>query len=232
MRFFVPRASIPTKSIQISPTKTKHPDSNVSFPYLGRLAPSPTGLLHLGHAATFLVAHDRARDRNGQLFLRVDDLDPQRSREQYVEAAKEDLHWLGLSWQAELRQSHRIDRYRQAMQQLIHGGRVYPCTCSRKDLQQATQAPHEDTDDEPVYRGRCRPRVPPDDHEIRTMQTQTNYRFRVCDGEIIRFNDEHFGPQQFLAGCTADADFGDFLVWRKDGLPSYQLASVIDDEDM
>ena len=198
--------------------------------YTGRLAPSPTGLLHLGHAATFLIAHDRARAANGRLWLRIDDLDPQRSKEHFIEAAKEDLAWLGLTWDAEVRQSQRLTLYREAMQKLLAQGAAYPCTCSRKDLQQATQAPHEDTDDEPVYTGRCRPRAPA--NTSKTLEPHTNYRFQVPDAEAIAFLDEHFGPQRFLCGCNAAADFGDFLIWRKDGLPSYQLASIIDDNEM
>ncbi|HLI76319.1 MAG TPA: tRNA glutamyl-Q(34) synthetase GluQRS, partial [Acidobacteriaceae bacterium] len=192
-------------------------------PYTGRLAPSPTGLLHLGHAATFLTAHDRARAAHGHLLLRIDDLDPQRSKDHFIQAAREDLLWLGLTWDAEFRQSHRLDRYRDALQQLVQMGLVYPCICTRKDLQGATQAPHED-DDEPLYGNRCRP------SEIMagTLQANTNYRFRVPDGEIVHFIDLHNGPQSFTAG----RDFGDFLIWRKDGLPSYQLASVLDDADM
>lgn len=197
------------------------------MPYIGRLAPSPTGLLHLGHAATFLIAHDRARAAGGKLWLRIDDLDPQRSKEHFIDAAKEDLTWLGLSWDAEVRQSQRLALYSSAMHQLAARDLAYPCTCSRKDLQQAMQAPHEDTDDEPVYNGHCRP------HSAHgTLQPQTNYRLRVPDGATITFTDGHFGPQHFTAGCTPGAGFGDFLVWRRDGLPSYQFACVVDDAQM
>ncbi len=200
--------------------------------YRGRFAPSPTGLLHLGHAATFLQAGERARAAGGDLLLRIDDLDPQRSREAFVEAARDDLHWLGLSWSAEVRQSARIARYREAMLQLVRAGYAYPCICSRKDLQQATQAPHEDNDDEPIYSGRCRPVSTDQDPQptagIPDLQSNANYRFRVPDGKAICFHDRNCGPQSFIAG----RDFGDFLVWRRDGLPSYQLASVVDDAEM
>ncbi len=207
---------------------------NASGQYIGRLAPSPTGLLHLGHAATFLAAHERVRNAGGQLLLRIDDLDTQRSKEHFIGAAKEDLHWLGFTWDAEVRQSERLPLYRRAAQQLIATGEAYPCTCSRKNLQQATQAPHEDSEDEPIYNGRCRPYAT---HKARLpqnseFQSQTNYRFRVPDNAPIRFIDGHLGPQQFVAGCNAAADFGDFLVWRKDGLPSYQLACAVDDAAM
>ncbi len=194
--------------------------------YIGRLAPSPTGLLHLGHAATFLAAHRRARAAGGRLILRIDDLDPQRSHEHFVQAAKDDLHWLGVEWDDERRQSAQLPLYRQALQHLLDSGLAYPCTCTRKDLQQALAAPHEDTDDEPLYPGRCRARAP---STPALLRPHTNYRFRVPDGATVRFTDGHCGPQHFLAGCGPPADFGDFLVWRKDGLPSYQLACVVDD---
>ncbi len=108
-------------------------------------------------------------------------------------------------------------------------GFVYPCRCSRKDLQQAIQAPHED-DDEPVYNGRCRPEL--EQSAAHEFLPDTNYRFRVPDGEVVSFVDGDAGAQSFLAGCGAGADFGDFVVWRKDGLPSYQLACVVDDAEM
>ncbi len=218
--------------------------------YIGRLAPSPTGLLHLGHAATFITAHERARKARGRLLLRIDDLDTQRSKEHFIAAAKEDLHWLGITWDAEVRQSERLSLYKRAVQQLIYSGHAYPCLCSRKDLQGATQAPHEDTDDEPIYNGRCRPSAAPKpvapssptvSSSVRVgsgasqndgFQPHANYRFRVPDGETIRFTDEHLGPQQFTVGCYGSSDFGDFVVWRKDGLPSYQLACAVDDAAM
>lgn len=197
--------------------------------YVGRLAPSPTGLLHLGHARTFWIAAQRARAAEGLLWLRDEDLDPQRSREEFARAMREDLRWLGIYWGAEARQSERLDAYRDAMQQLVRGGFVYPCRCSRKDLQQAVQAPHED-DDEPVYSGRCRPER--DKPGAREFLPETNYRFRVSDDESVSFVDGNSGAQSFVAGCGRGADFGDFVVWRKDGLPSYQLACVVDDAGM
>jgi glutamyl/glutaminyl-tRNA synthetase len=189
--------------------------------YIGRLAPSPTGLLHLGHARTFWIACERAQQANGELCLRNEDFDPHRSRESFADAMREDLHWLGITWQHELQQSQRIPAYREALEHLLTQGLVYPCTCSRKDLQQATQAPHEDTDDEPIYSNHCRPSTT----AATTFQPNTNYRFRTLDNETITFIDGHCGTQSFTTGH----DFGDFLVWRKDGLPSYQLACVVDD---
>lgn len=196
--------------------------------YVGRLAPSLTGLLHLGHARTFWIAAERARAADGTLWLRNEDLDPQRSRAEFAEAMRNDLRWLGITWDAEMRQSERLDAYRKSMQQLVRDGYVYPCRCSRKDLQDSLQAPHED-DDEPVYSGRCRPVVASAQMELRA---ETNYRFRVPDGEVVSFIDGQAGPQSFRAGCGTGVDFGDFVVWRKEGLPSYQLACVVDDAAM
>src|ERR1700734_1245895 len=100
------------------------------MPYTGRLAPSPTGLLHLGHARTFWIAFERARAANGTLWLRDEDLDSQRSRPEFSQAMKEDIRWLGITWQHEMRQSDRLPLYRAALEQLIVSGYAYPCTCS------------------------------------------------------------------------------------------------------
>jgi glutamyl-tRNA synthetase len=142
----------------------------------------------------------------------------------------EDLRWLGITWSGEVvTQSQRLDAYRDALKRLLAAGWIYPCRCSRKDLLRMMHAPHEDTDsitdDEPVYPGVCRPieREP-----ARHFEMGVNYRFRVPEAEKVGFEDGNLGPQCFLTG----RDFGDFLVWRKDGLPSYQLACVVDDAAM
>ena len=203
--------------------------------YIGRLAPSPTGFLHLGHAATFYAAHQRAQAANGTLLLRIEDLDTQRSKPHFTEAIFEDLEWLGIAWQPPvIYQPQRLPLYREALNQLLITGQIYPCHCSRKDLAAMMHAPHEDTDDEPVYPGICRPTHNERQREA-PFHPNINYRFRVPDGEAISFEDKNLGPQSFIAG----KDFGDFLVWRKAlsndprdaGLPSYQLACVVDDSD-
>jgi glutamyl/glutaminyl-tRNA synthetase len=203
--------------------------------YRGRLAPSPTGLLHLGHAATFWIARQRAIFANGKLLLRIEDLDTHRSKSHFTEAIFEDLAWLGIKWQPRvLYQFQRRPLYREALDQLLITGHIYPCHCSRKDLAAMMHAPHEDTDDEPVYPGICRPTLDVQQREA-LFQPNINYRFRVPDEAVIRFEDKNLGPQSFKAGT----DFGDFLVWRKAlsndpsdaGLPSYQLACVVDDAD-
>ena len=193
--------------------------------YVGRLAPSPTGLLHVGHAATFWTAYVRARERDGALLLRNEDLDPQRSKREFVEAMIEDLAWLGIAWEPPMVvQSERPALYREAFERLLERGFVYPCSCSRRELALMVAAPHEDADDEPVYSGRCRS----DAGSALILAEGVNYRFRVPDGEAVRFEDGNMGAQSFTVGV----DFGDFLVWRKDGLPSYQLACVVDDAAM
>lgn len=201
--------------------------------YRGRIAPSPTGLLHLGHARTFLTAAQRAAEHGGTLILRNEDIDPQRCRTEFVEAMIEDLRWLGIRWSegpdcggphAPYSQSQRREHYLEAWRRLRDAGAVYPCTCSRKDLAQAATAPN-DADDEPIYPGKCRGRT---DAARFAAPAGVNWRFRVPGGEAVSFSDLRFGPQKFLAG----SDFGDFVVWRRDDVPAYQLTVVVDDAEM
>lgn len=238
--------------------------------YRGRIAPSPTGFLHLGHARTFWWAQERARAAQGTLVLRDEDLDQARCRPEFATAMIEDLRWFGLDWQegpdcggphAPYRQSERLPHYRQAFAQLVASGHVFPCHCSRRDIRDALSAPHAG-DEEPIYPGTCRPGLPapaaPDEasgptpcrpgpltrrnqllgaeHAGQSSATSPSprgdrppsWRFLVPDGEIIAFDDALQGPQRFVAG----RDFGDFVVWRQDDLPAYQLACVVDDAEM
>ncbi len=216
--------------------------------YRGRLAPSPTGWLHLGHAKTFWTAQQRARAAGGMLILRNDDLDAARCRPEFVAGMFEDLKWFGFAWDEgpdvggrlfPYDQSRRLDDYAGIFDELKEAGAIYPCTCSRKDVQAAAGAPHEsgalraagaphETNDEPLYPGTCRPENLDDaERERRSAlpRAGVNWRFRVPDGEPVAFEDGGCGPQRAVAGT----DFGDFLVWRKDDVPSYQLACVADD---
>jgi glutamyl/glutaminyl-tRNA synthetase len=201
--------------------------------YRGRIAPSPTGYLHLGHARTFLIAAERAREFHGELILRNEDLDPDRCRAEFVSAIYEDLRWLGISWSegpdcggpyAPYSQSQRREFYLCAWKKLRDAGAIYPCTCSRKDLAASPSAPN-DVDDEPIYPGNCRTRNNGLSFE---KPARANWRFRVRDGEEVTFDDQHFGWQRYVAG----RDFGDFVVWRRDDVPAYQLAVVVDDDAM
>ncbi len=234
-------------------------DSNLKC-YRGRLAPSPTGLLHLGHARTFWIAAERAKENYGRLILRNEDLDSQRCRPEFVSAMFEDLRWLGIQWSegpdcggpyGPYAQSERRTFYIEAWKSLLDRGFIYPCSCSRKDVTLAAGAPNEG-DDEPVYPGTCRPTggqrsfAPPGRVKDPAPHKQAeaavpifsqvqsvspagvNWRFRVPDGDEICFDDVHLGPQRLMAG----RDFGDFIVWRRDDVPAYQLAVVVDDAAM
>jgi glutamyl/glutaminyl-tRNA synthetase len=205
----------------------------VNSSYRGRIAPSPTGYLHLGHASTFWTAFERSRSAGGTLVFRNEDLDPQRARPEFAAAMFEDLRWFGINWQegpdiggpfGPYEQSRRREFYLAAWRELVKSGYVYPCTCSRKDLAQSAQAPH-DGDDEPVYPGTCRSRVL---ERVPESPAGLNWRFRVPDGERISFNDLRIGETSYEAG----RDFGDFVVWRRDDVPAYQLAVVVDDDAM
>jgi glutamyl-tRNA synthetase len=163
------------------------------------------------------------------MILRNDDLDRGRVRSEFVAAMLEDMHWLGLHWSegpdiggphAPYSQSERLSVYRAAFERLKTAGFVYPCSCTRKDVLVALGAPHG-IDEEPVYPGTCRTNGG-------TSPDPVNWRFRVTNGETLAFTDACFGEQR----ATADVDFGDFLVWRKDDLPSYQLACAVDDAMM
>ena len=202
--------------------------------YRGRLAPSPTGFLHLGHAATFWTAHQRAAARGGTLILRVENLDRERCKPEFAAALTEDLRWYGLRWDegpdiggphAPYRQRERLSLYRAAWRQLAGQGAIYPCRCTRRDAAAALAAPHPG-EEAAVGVDPCRPARPiacPD-----PPAAGTNWRFRVPDGDSVGFRDGRAGPQEFVAG----RDFGDFIVWRKDDLPAYQLAVVVDDAAM
>ena len=237
----------------MSPTLDSQPTSPNSSAYRGRLAPSPTGLLHLGHARTFWIAAQRARKAGGTLLLRNDDLDYARCREEFVAAMQEDLRWLGLEWDGPMiSQRERIPRYRAALERLHAAGLIFPCSRSRRDVLEAAGAPHEESgtglptreadetdtgqktratpepvDDEPVYPKEFRPPpgapTPPLGERI-----GINWRFRVPDDAPIVFHDGRCGEQRAIAG----REFGDFLVWRKDDTPSYQLATVVDDAEL
>jgi glutamyl/glutaminyl-tRNA synthetase len=212
--------------------QTSTDNANSRLPYRGRLAPSPTGFLHLGHARTFWTSQERVRSAGGILILRNEDLDLSRSRAKFVDAFIEDLKWFGIEWQegpdvggpfGPYNQSERIDLYRAAFEDLKKCGTIYPCICSRQEVLRALQAPHQG-DEEPIYPGTCRERKI---DEI-PLGTRVSWRFRVPDREVVSFGDGAFGLQRFIAG----RDFGDFLVWRHDHLPSYQLACVVDDAAM
>lgn len=201
--------------------------------YRGRIAPTPTGFLHLGHAQTFAVAAQRCRDASGTLIFRIEDIDTMRCRKMYADAAMEDLRRLGISWEegpdiggpyAPYVQSENYAYFLKIWERLKNAGAIYPCRRSRKDVANATAAPHaEDEAAEPIFPTEWRP--PPEAGGTFSEPGDFNWRFRVPDGEAVTFVDELQGAQTFVAG----KDFGDFVVWRRDGVPAYELAVVADD---
>lgn len=196
--------------------------------YRGRIAPTPTGDMHVGHARTFVTAWERALAADGEIVLRIEDLDPLRCRPEWSARAIEDLAWLGIRWsEGPYFQSERRAVYEQAWRALRDADLIYPSTVSRRELRDAAHAPHEDEEAaEPVF--------PPELRAERgagsaaTSPAGTVWRFRVPDGEVVRFTDAIRGAQAFTAGV----DFGDFVVWRKDDVPAYELAVVADDVAM
>lgn len=191
---------------------------------VGRLAPSPTGFLHLGHARSFLLAYWSARQKAGRLVLRLEDLDDERAAERYIDATLRDLEWLGLDWDGtERRQSLELARIRDAAQRLTRSGRAYACTCTRADLRAALSAPQEGTT-ELRYSGRCRGRYPNQAAARSQTGQDPALRFEVQAGRIDVV-DEFVGLQRF----DVATDCGDFLILRRNQLPSYQLAVVVDD---
>ncbi|MFA5257985.1 MAG: glutamate--tRNA ligase family protein [Opitutales bacterium] len=200
--------------------------------YRGRIAPSPSGFLHIGHARTFMTAYERAQAAGGDLILRVEDLDAARCKPAYYDAMIEDLEWLGIRWtegpdlsgpRQPYLQSARGAFYTSAWHSLMDSGLIYPSPHSRRDVEHALSAPHEGAGDL-VFPVEFRPaRV-----ERADSPGAVNWRFRVPDGLSVRFSDLRAGEQSFVAG----RDFGDFIIWSKDGWPSYEMAVVVDDFTM
>ena len=202
--------------------------------YRGRLAPTPTGFLHLGHARTFWVAQQRAHDAGGKLILRIEDIDQIRCKPEFTAAMLEDLRWFGFVWDegsdiggpfAPYTQSERRNFYLEIWRRLLDGQWIYPSAHSRKDLEHAPRAPHEG-EAETIFPSHWRPT--PDSWTPPETPDGVNWRFRVPDGERIAFVDGRCGPQSFEAG----RDFGDFVIWRRDGVPAYELVVAADDHAM
>ncbi|MBD5417964.1 MAG: tRNA glutamyl-Q(34) synthetase GluQRS [Desulfovibrio sp.] len=212
--------------------ETRAPDAR---PVVGRLAPSPTGLLHLGNAWAFLLAWLSARSKGGRVLLRMEDLDPQRSRPAFAAAIVDDLHWLGLDWDAgpeggdaapglgPMVQSQRGHIYAGAMARLESAGLTYPCFCSRKELRQLASAPHAG-EEGPVAPDPCRSLTAAERQRLFADGRHAALRLRSPD-EAVCFSDMFQGPQAF----SPEAFGGDFALRRSDGVVAYQLAVAVDD---
>lgn len=191
---------------------------------VGRLAPSPTGLLHLGHARSFLLAWWSVRSRAGRMLMRMEDLDVPRVRQDMADAALADLEWLGLDWDGPVElQSAGVDNLRAAIASLVERGLAYPCVCTRGDLRAAASAPQHG-DGEVHYPGTCRGRFASREEAERTSGRAAGLRFVVPPG-AVELEDAIAGRARF----DVQAEVGDFLIATKNGAPSYQLAVVVDD---
>ena len=198
----------------------------------GRFAPSPSGRMHLGNLFAALLAWLDIRSLGGEMLLRMEDLDPDRCRPDYLDLLADDLTWLGLDWdlgwrpgESEYCQSRRTDRYAAAFRKLADRGLVYPCYCSRKELL-AASAPHA-SDGARVYDGRCRELTRPQRAELEARGRRPAWRVRVPE-ESVSFSDGNFGLQT----QRLDTDCGDFILRRSDGVYAYQLAVAVDDGEM
>jgi len=198
---------------------------------VGRLAPSPTGAQHLGNARTYLLVWLHARSQGGRLVLRIEDIDSPRVKPGADREALDDLRWLGLDWdfgpdadasRGPYWQTARLPQYQQALDELCRTERVYPCTCSRKDVAMAASAPHAGQDSV-VYPGTCSSRSARD----RPASGPYAWRFRTGAGRRW-FVDEFRGRVE----CDLGESIGDFVVARAGGEPAYQLAVVVDDHAM
>ena len=194
-------------------------------PYVGRLAPSPTGALHLGNVRTFMIAWLRARSAGGKVILRMEDLDHPKDKPGADVQAVEDLRWLGFDWDEEYVQSTRKDLYRSALGHLHAHGFVYPCVCSRKDVEAAQSAPH--AGEQLFYPGTCRDRFASYEEAAAFLggTRLPGWRFRVPDGTSVSFDDVFAGHYE----TDVSATLGDFPVARDAGGAGYTLAVVVDD---
>ena len=192
--------------------------------HVTRLAPSPTGALHLGNARTFLVNWLLARKRGWRVLMRVEDLDGPRVKGEAADQMLQELRWLGLQWQEPIvRQSQRGAAYQAALDHLTQAGQAYPCVCSRADIAMAASAPHGE-DAWAAYPGTCRDRFGSAAEAAGASGRPVAWRLRVGEAPVT-VHDEFAGPRQFKLAETC----GDFVIFKNDGVAAYQLAVVVDD---
>lgn len=222
-----PDSRTPAPPAAVLPDPDRPAPRPADRPVRGRCAPSPTGQMHLGNAWSALLAWLDTRSRGGVFVLRTEDLDPARSGAERARRALEDLYWLGIDWDegpdvggphAPYVQSRRGHLYAAALQRLADQGLIYACTCSRADVAAASDAPHGP--EGPRYPGTCRSRAV-------DQQSAAALRWRAPPG-MVRFTDRCLGP----IAQDVQAEIGDFVVRRADGVMAYQLAVVVDDAAM
>jgi glutamyl-Q tRNA(Asp) synthetase len=193
-----------------------------------RFAPSPTGRLHLGHAYSALLAHDFARGRDGSFLLRIEDIDPGRSRPEHVDGIIQDLLWLGLEWDDELAyQSERLPLYAEALERLKRQGLLYPCFCTRADIAASVSAPHPGSGsgaggpDGPIYPGTCR--------ALAAADLSRPHAWRLDMAKAAAMAGPLFWSDHGAEVRAAPEGFGDVVLARKDAPASYHLAVTMDD---
>jgi glutamyl-Q tRNA(Asp) synthetase len=198
----------------------------MSDPIVTRFAPSPTGRLHAGHAFSAIRAHEHARRAGGTFLLRIEDIDPGRSREEFVAGIEEDLRWLGLRWDGEVvRQSSRLDAYRGALGALGAAGLLYPCFCTRADIANAASAPHGP--EGAVYPGTCRALDPATRAE--RMEREPHAWRIAMDRAVAQTGALHWHDSGAGDVAADPLRFGDVVLARKDAPASYHLAVTVDD---
>ncbi len=191
-----------------------------------RLAPSPTGALHLGNARTFLFNWLLARQNGWRILLRIEDIDGPRIKPGADQQAIDDLRWLGIDWdEGPTYQTHRLERYHEFTHRLLAGGFAYPCICTRKEIEQAASAPHAE-DGAAIYPGTCRWRFRSVEEAARAAGRPPAVRFAVPDRDIT-FTDAFHGT----VTTNPARQLGDFVIAKADATPAYQLAVVVDDAD-
>jgi glutamyl-tRNA synthetase len=189
-----------------------------------RLAPSPTGAVHLGNARTFLVNWLLARQNNWRIILRIEDLDGPRIKAGAAEQLITDLRWIGIDWdEGPFYQSGNLNAYAQSINQLIEAGLAYPCICTRKEVELAASAPHAE-DGSAIYPGTCRGRFKTISEAEKIAGRPPAIRFAV-PSKTIEWLDGFAGPQKY----DVARQLGDFVIAKADGTPAYQLAVVVDD---
>ena len=199
-----------------------------------RFAPSPTGPLHLGHAYSALLAHDRARAEGGKFFLRLDDIDQSRARAHWARLIEEDLTWLGVTWDGPIWSQHaRSDKYTQALQRLWDMGLLYPCTCTRADIKAAANAPQEGAPligpDGLIYPGTCHARVSGEMKANSALRLNMREAIQHIEDNYISFSEEKNTHTLSLAKMINE--IGDVVLARKDMAASYHLSIVVDDAE-
>jgi len=206
--------------------------------YVTRFAPSPTGPLHLGHAYSALLAHDRARAQGGKFLLRIEDIDTQRSKREWEAQIYRDLEWLGVTWdESVVRQSERSQAYQQALDTLWHSQNLlYPCYCTRRDIKIALSAMQEGVitgPDGPIYPGTCREITARSGPYPNDLAMRLDMQSALGDHQYC-FNESGSPTQhQETRICNSASDIyhgvGDIVLSRKDFLGSYHLSVVLDD---